>query len=479
MAHSCGLRADSTIACWGNNESDQTDAPEGQFSAVSASFLNSCALDTSCSFGEHTCALRADSIVVCWGSNGSGQTDVPGVTLEVSGVMPLRSIGQTMQLAVTANFLDGTNKVVESAQMEWESSDTDVATAADGVVTAIGGGNATIVATYDDWTVEIPVSVRISTGETATVRIIYAVPSDREFLPEFSEFIENSVTDVQSWYRQQLDGLTFSFYDAVPQQCQLQEDNEFYSIHAWERVLEGVQHCAPAAHGTEHVWIVFVDVDPACAPDGTYGNYEDGYNQLYRGGDGLVIVNYSSQDPGFHNMVAGEDWETRGCVEGPFDATVTVHSSGASTGGIAHELGHAFGRPHPPGCDEGMDSCDDDALMGAGNWTYPDTYLRIDDKEALLRSPFIGSRSGSGRFPTAMPGARTISGTVVGPDGRPVGDLWLAGSIHGEFVYAGADGTFEIPLPAGTVGETALLLEASQCGFLGFYATGELTFDDT
>ena len=63
--HVCGLQADETIICWGNNASGQVDAPGGEFRAVAAG-------------GDHSCALRADRTVVCWGSNADGQVDAPG-----------------------------------------------------------------------------------------------------------------------------------------------------------------------------------------------------------------------------------------------------------------------------------------------------------------------------------------------------------------------------------------------------------------
>ena len=62
--HSCALRADGTITCWGNNRAGEADAPDGQFSAVAAG-------------GHHSCGLRAGGSITCWGLNGSGAADAP------------------------------------------------------------------------------------------------------------------------------------------------------------------------------------------------------------------------------------------------------------------------------------------------------------------------------------------------------------------------------------------------------------------
>lgn len=53
-AHSCRLRADQTIGCWGSDEYGQSDAPAGEFLSVSAG-------------SRHSCGLRADQSVECWG----------------------------------------------------------------------------------------------------------------------------------------------------------------------------------------------------------------------------------------------------------------------------------------------------------------------------------------------------------------------------------------------------------------------------
>ena len=59
-AHSCGLRTDGTIECWGNNEYGQADTPAGRFSAVTLG-------------GDYSCGLRTNGTITCWGANGSGQ----------------------------------------------------------------------------------------------------------------------------------------------------------------------------------------------------------------------------------------------------------------------------------------------------------------------------------------------------------------------------------------------------------------------
>ena len=62
--HSCGLRTDHSIACWGDNRRGQATAPSGSFTAVSAGY-------------RHSCGLRTDHSIACWGDNEYGQADAP------------------------------------------------------------------------------------------------------------------------------------------------------------------------------------------------------------------------------------------------------------------------------------------------------------------------------------------------------------------------------------------------------------------
>ncbi|KAG6594342.1 Regulator of chromosome condensation 1/beta-lactamase-inhibitor protein II [Phytophthora cinnamomi] len=65
--HSCGIMKDQTIQCWGTAAGGISNAPSGKFVQVS------CGKDFSC-------AIATDGTVKCWGENGHGQLDVEPTT---------------------------------------------------------------------------------------------------------------------------------------------------------------------------------------------------------------------------------------------------------------------------------------------------------------------------------------------------------------------------------------------------------------
>ncbi len=65
--HSCGVRADRTLACWGFDGQGQASPPAGTFTTVSAGNL-------------HSCAIRTDGTLVCWGFDGDGVLSPPAGT---------------------------------------------------------------------------------------------------------------------------------------------------------------------------------------------------------------------------------------------------------------------------------------------------------------------------------------------------------------------------------------------------------------
>ena len=63
--HTCGLRVDGSVACWGADGEGRATPPDGEFASVSAG-------------GDHTCGVRADGSVACWGDDRYGRTAAPG-----------------------------------------------------------------------------------------------------------------------------------------------------------------------------------------------------------------------------------------------------------------------------------------------------------------------------------------------------------------------------------------------------------------
>ena len=307
----------------------------------------------------------------------------PTITsVSVMGDTVLMGVGETVRLSLVATLSDGSTRDIDPTLAEWRSSDPAVATvASDGVVTAIRAGQATISATYEQQEAELEMSVRISSHSQGSVRAMYVAPADREFRADYSASIAAAIVDVQSWYRNQLDGLTFSIYSVVPEGCRLPEDSDYYSHgNVWEKVLRDVQSCAPVRdigasggdiNAAQFVWVLYVDATERLNCDEPH--------ELGRGGLGLTMLPREDLElmvqPGTLEYCDGTFYRS---VQGVY-------------GGLAHELGHVFGLPHPPGCEEGSPSCDTQALMWDGYGSYPNTYLRDDEKSVLRRLPFFGT----------------------------------------------------------------------------------------
>ena len=200
------------------------------------------------------------------------------------------------------------------------------------------------------------------------VRVIYAIPADREYHEPYSAAVNDATLDVQRWYAEQLGGYTFAIEGEIPQVCMLKSPAAYYEgLDGWDRVIEELQHCAPITFPSSRtVWAVYPDVAFGCD-----------HSELGRGGYGVTILHRGDLDglvnPSTYNH----------CGYGP-------RGEHGWVGGLAHELGHAFGLEHPPGCDEGLETCDEDTLMWAGYaYDFPDTRLTDIDIAILEASPFL------------------------------------------------------------------------------------------
>lgn len=102
--HTCALKNDGSLACWGRLVSNYQTLLEGTYTQVSAGLSHTCAIDgagaiicggetaanqgpppggvfTQVTAGDyHTCGLKTDGSITCWGANGSGQAVPPNGT---------------------------------------------------------------------------------------------------------------------------------------------------------------------------------------------------------------------------------------------------------------------------------------------------------------------------------------------------------------------------------------------------------------
>ena len=73
MLHTCGLRSDGTLDCWGSDAMGQATPPSGLFSGITAG-------------GYHACGIRSVGVAACWGSDAQGQATPPDrLYAEISG----------------------------------------------------------------------------------------------------------------------------------------------------------------------------------------------------------------------------------------------------------------------------------------------------------------------------------------------------------------------------------------------------------
>ena len=72
LHHTCAVRTDGSITCWGGDGWGEATPPNGQFASVSAGLF-------------HTCGVRTDGSIVCWGSNEDLHGNVIGQATPPSG----------------------------------------------------------------------------------------------------------------------------------------------------------------------------------------------------------------------------------------------------------------------------------------------------------------------------------------------------------------------------------------------------------
>lgn len=182
-----------------------------------------------------------------------------------------------------------------------------------------------------------------------------------------------SLADLQTWYRQAMEGLTFLLADPVVRTVKLSHPAAYYSTHInggepklwfWNNVLDDALPLTGGGELGKNVRLFYVDADTTC-PQTTGGSL------------GIAVLPANDL-----RGLIGEPTKTI-CEE---DRQFLVNRY---IGGSGHELGHAFGLDHPPGCDKVPPAGDTQALMCSGYVDYPQTHLTQSDIDSLRQSPFF------------------------------------------------------------------------------------------
>lgn len=212
-------------------------------------------------------------------------------------------------------------------------------------------------------------------SKVGTIRIIYLVPNDKEINALYAQCIQEAAKNIQIWYRNQLDGKTFELNDPIVEIYQTSHDASWYStnpngdfyFYFWNNVLEDAAEVTNYhAADEDYIYVFYIDADPACNQGGGLGTI------------GTVVI--SANDL---RGLSGGPWVPV-CPDEDFNFQPCRF-----VGGLGHELGHAFGLSHPPGCDQGEPTCDYQSIMSVGLYDYPDCYFNSDEKEILNQNDFI------------------------------------------------------------------------------------------
>ncbi len=202
----------------------------------------------------------------------------------------------------------------------------------------------------------------LAQDQIPSVRVIYLVSADREERADYKAAIEMAILDIQKWYKKQMNGRTFRLNEPIVEVLRSNQPANWFTGTPIPGVGEG-------DWGFQHALSEIKRLLPNESIPGNYTwvMYSDGPGSSGRGGgqicylpedDFLGLTGRHPTQPDIPRWIAG----------------------------LGHEIGHAFGLPHPSDTKKHAD-----AIMWTGIYgKYPDqTYLTPEDKAHLRKSPFF------------------------------------------------------------------------------------------
>jgi len=241
------------------------------------------------------------------------------------------------------------------------------------------------------------------------IRVAYFVPRDRAPFPGYQERLGRVMTEVQRFYR---DGMAAAGYGPITFRLE-QGDHERLRVYLvrgrrpmqtyGRNASDDVRREVKAALAKEGVDIDRETLVIFQALLQWEGNRATEVGPYCGGGNHLAgtawVYDDERLDPRQLGSKAPGGYYGRPCSIGEFNSHYL--------GGVAHELGHAFGLPHD--CQRLSDRGRGLSLMGGGNHTYgqekrgegPGTFLSSASAMLLAYSrPFAGDRQDAGRTPS-------------------------------------------------------------------------------
>jgi alpha-tubulin suppressor-like RCC1 family protein len=111
--HSCGVRVDGSVWCWGRNHGGQLGGDQGVSSAVPRRVVGVPPAVRLAAGSAHGCALTVGRVVWCWGSNLRGQL---GVGFGTAGSLPPTPVSGLTDVVSLAAGVSYTCAVTEAGQ---------------------------------------------------------------------------------------------------------------------------------------------------------------------------------------------------------------------------------------------------------------------------------------------------------------------------------------------------------------------------